>query len=82
MANLKRIEDVLQAIDSTKRMILDLEECLFILDNGFGYDIMTDPKQELNDKYKNEIKGDLGKEYKILKELEVELKELNTYKIQ
>lgn len=82
MANLKRIEDVLQAIDSTKRMILDLEECLFILDNGFGYDIMTDPKQELNDKYKNEIQEDLGKEYKILKELEVELKELNTYKIQ
>lgn len=82
MANLKRIEGVLQAIDSTKRMILDLEECLFILDNGFGYDIMTDPKQELNDKYKNEIKEDLGKEYKILKELEVELKELNTYKIQ
>ena len=82
MANLKRIEGVLQAIDSTKRMILDLEECLFILDNGFGYDIMTDPKQELNDKYKNEIQEDLGKEYKILKELEVELKELNTYKIQ
>ena len=82
MANLKRIEGVLQAIDNTKRMILDLEECLFILDNGFGYDIMTDPKQELNDKYKNEIQEDLGKEYKILKELEVELKELNTYKIQ
>tara|TARA_R110001599_G_scaffold3104_3_gene17504 strand:+ start:9731 stop:9979 length:249 start_codon:yes stop_codon:yes gene_type:complete len=82
MANLKRIEGVLQAIDSTKRMILDLEECLFILDNGFGYDIMTDPKQELNDKYKNGIQEDLDKEYKILKELEVELKELNTYKIQ
>ena len=63
-------------------MILDLEECLFILDNGFGYDIMTDPKQELNDKYKNGIQEDLDKEYKILKELEVELKELNTYKIQ
>ena len=30
MANLKRIENVLQAIDSTKRMILDLEECDFI----------------------------------------------------
>lgn len=82
MANLKRIEGVLQAIDSTKRMILDLEECLFILDNGFGYDIMTDPKQELNNKYKTEIQEDLDKEYKILKELEVELKELNTYKIQ
>jgi hypothetical protein len=82
MANLKRIEGVLQAIDSTKRMILDLEECLFILDNGFGYDIITDPKQELNNKYKTEIQEDLDKEYKILKELEVELKELNTYKIQ
>jgi len=82
MANLKRIEDVLQAIDSTKRMILDLEECLFILDNGFGYDILNDPKQELNNKYKTEIQEDLDKEMKILKELEVEFKELNTYKIQ
>ena len=82
MANLKRIEDVLQAIDSTKRMILDLEECLFILDNGFGYDIINDPKQEKSDKYKDEIQKDLDKEMKILKELEVELKELNTFKIQ
>ncbi len=82
MENLKRIENVLQAIDSTKRMILDLEECLFILDKWFGYDIYNDPKQELNDKYKTEIQEDLDKEMKILKELEVELEELNTYKIQ
>jgi hypothetical protein len=82
MANLKRIEGVLQAIDSTKRMILDLEECLFILDKWFGYDIYNDPKQELNSKYKTEIQEDLDKEMKILKELEVEMGELNTYKIQ
>ena len=82
MVNVKRIENVLQAIDSTKRMILDLEECLFILDKGFGYDIYEDPKQELNNRYKAEIQEDLDKEYKTLKELEVELKELNTYKIQ
>ena len=82
MANLKRIENVLQAIDSTKRMILDLEECLFILDNGFGYDIWNDPKQELNNKYKTEIQEDLDKEMKILKELQIEMEELNTYKIQ
>ncbi len=82
MANLKRIENVLQAIDSTKRMILDLEECLFILDNGFGYDIVNDPKQEKSNQYKAEIQEDLDKEYKILKELEVELKELGTFKIK
>tara|TARA_Y100000389_G_C17431878_1_gene503153 strand:- start:1290 stop:1538 length:249 start_codon:yes stop_codon:yes gene_type:complete len=82
MANLKRIENVLQAIDSTKRMILDLEECLFILDKGFGYDIWNDPKQELNNKYKTEIQEDLDKEMKILKELQIEMKELNIYKIQ
>jgi hypothetical protein len=82
MANLKRIEGVLQAIDSTKRMILDLEECLFILDKWFGYDIYNDPKQELNNKYKTEIQEDLEKEMKILKELQIEIEELNTYKIQ
>ena len=82
MANLERINDVLQAIESSKRFILDLEECLFILDNGFGYDIVNDPKQEKSNQYKAEIQEDLDKEYKILKELEVELKELGTFKVK
>ena len=58
-----------QAIESTKRFIKDLEECLYELKKGFGYDLSTDPKQELCDKYIAEIQEDLDKEYKTLKEL-------------
>ena len=58
-----------QAIESTKRFISDLEECLYMLKKGFGYDIHIDPTQELCDKYIAEIQEDLDKEYETLEEL-------------
>ncbi len=65
MANL----EIKKAIESTKRFIKDLEECLYELKKGFGYNIYIDPKQELCDKYIDEIQEALDKEYKTLKEL-------------
>ncbi len=62
-------EEIKKAIESTTKFIKDLEECLNQEIKGFGYCITIDPKQELSDKYIAEIKEDLDKEYKILKQL-------------